>query len=137
MRNRCSVASTTSFGIPSVRRPDVGGAAGQGGERRARAHEAVGRLVHGAVAAERHDHVVALDRCLATDLGRVAALLRVDRLHGVARPERVDHEVRSRSDTVVAYGLTMTSMRRLGVRSGSSRSARPSARSRAVSVATK
>ena len=78
---------------PERARPDVGGAAGQGGERRARAHEAVGRLVHGAVAAERHDHVVALDRCLAADLGRVAALLRVDRLHRVARAERVDHEV--------------------------------------------
>ena len=78
---------------PERARPDVGGAAGQRGERRAGAHEAVGRLVHGAVAAEGHDHVVALDRRLAADLGRVAALLRVDRLDRVARAERVDHEV--------------------------------------------
>ena len=78
---------------PERARPDVGGAAGQGGERRAGAHEAVGGLVHGAVAAEGHDHVVALARGLAADLGGVAALLRVDRLDRVARSERVDHQV--------------------------------------------
>ena len=50
-------------------------------------------LVHGAVAAEGDHHVVALARRLAADPHRVAALLRVDRLHGVARAERVHDEV--------------------------------------------
>ena len=66
------MASTTSVGMPSIGTYDVVGAAGQAGQRRGGAGEAVGRLVDGAVAAEGHDDVVALVRGLAAQLGRVA-----------------------------------------------------------------
>ena len=58
---------------------DVRAAAGEAAQRRVRAGEAVGGLVHGAVAAERDDHVVALARRLAGQLGGVVARLGVDR----------------------------------------------------------
>ena len=72
---------------------DVGRAARQAGQRRVRADEAVRRLVHGAVAAERHDDVVALGGRLAAEHRRVVARLGVDRLDGVAALERVHDEV--------------------------------------------
>jgi hypothetical protein len=74
-------------------RPDVGRPARQGGQRRLRPDQPVGGLVDGAVAAERHHHVVALAGGLARDLRGVVALLGVDRLDRVARLERVDDQV--------------------------------------------
>ncbi len=59
----------------------------------ARAEQAVGGFVDGAVAAERDDDVVALVRGLAAQLGRVAARLGVDRVDLEAALQRVDDEV--------------------------------------------
>ena len=73
--------------------PDVGGAARQAGERRVGAHQPVGGLVHGSVAAEGHHGVVALGGRLAADLGGVLAPLGVHGLDLVAGLERVHHEV--------------------------------------------
>jgi hypothetical protein len=71
----------------------VRGAAGQAGERGVRAGEPVGGLVDGAVAAERHDDVVALRGRLAAQLDRVPLALRVDGLDGEPPLEGVHDEV--------------------------------------------
>ena len=68
-------------------------AAGQAGDRRRAAGEAVGDLVDRPVAAEGDDDVVALAGRLAAQLGGVAARLRVDRLDLVAPVQRGDDEV--------------------------------------------
>ena len=80
-------------GDPEHLAEDVVGAAGQAGQRRPRAGQAVGGLVDRAVAAERDDHVVALARGLADELDRVALALGVDRGDVVAALQRVDDEV--------------------------------------------
>ena len=71
----------------------VGRAAGQAGQRRGGAEQAVGRFVDGAVAAEGDDHVVALVGRLAAQLGGVAAGLGVDRVDLEAPLQRIDDEV--------------------------------------------
>ena len=91
--SRCSVASTTSFGIPSVRQTTLVEPPGQHRDRDAGAGEAVGDLVQRAVAAEGDDDVVAAVAGLAADLDRVVLRLGVDRLDVVAALERVDDEV--------------------------------------------
>jgi hypothetical protein len=70
--------------MPSIR---------QAGERRVRAGEAVRRLVDGAIAAERHHHVVALAGGVAAELGRVVSGLGVDRFDVIAAAQCVHHEV--------------------------------------------
>ena len=55
--------------------------------------QAVGRFVDRAVAAEGDDHVIALVRGLAAELGRVAARLGVDRVDLEAALQRVDDEM--------------------------------------------
>ena len=72
---------------------DVGAAAGKAAQRGVGAGQAVGGLVDGAVAAERDDHVVALARGVASQLGRVIPRLRVDRVDLVGAAQRVDDEV--------------------------------------------
>src|SRR4051794_6594998 len=80
-------------GDPEHAAVDVGGAAGQAGQRRGRADESVGGLVDRPVAAERDHDVVALVRGLAAQLDRVPLGLGVDGLHVVAALQRIDHEV--------------------------------------------
>ena len=75
---------------PEQLRDDVVRAAGQAGQRRARAGEAVGGLVDRAVAAERDDDVVVRGGGLAAQLDRVALGLGVDRRDLVAALERVE-----------------------------------------------
>ena len=87
------MASTTSSGMPSVRQQTLVAPPGRQVSGVSEPRQAVGRLVHGAVAAERHHHVVALGGRLAADLGGVVGLLGVHGLDRVARLERVDHEV--------------------------------------------
>ena len=82
--SRCSVASTTSAGIPSIRQYTFARPPGQAGQRRAGAGQPVGGLVDGAVAAERDDRVVALVGGLAAELGGVVATLGVDRVDDVS-----------------------------------------------------
>ena len=57
------------------------------------AEQAVGGFVDGAVAAERDDHVIALVRGLAAELGGVPAGLGIDRVDLEAPLQRVDDEV--------------------------------------------
>ena len=71
----------------------VGRAAGQAAQRGGGAEQAVGGFVDGAVAAERDDHVIALVRGLAAELGGVPARLGVDRVDLEAALQRVDDEV--------------------------------------------
>ncbi len=68
-------------------------AARQAAQRGGGAEQAVGGFVDGAVAAERDDHVVALVRGLAAQLGGVPARLGVDRVDLEAALQRVDDEV--------------------------------------------
>ena len=90
---RCSVASTTSLGMPSVRATTLVEPPGQHRDRDIRAGQPVGDLVQGAVTAERDDDVVAAVARLAADLDRVLRGLGVDGLDLVAGLERVDDEV--------------------------------------------
>ena len=71
---------------------DVRRATRQHRHRDARAREAVGDLVEGAVAAERNDDVVLADARLAADLDRVRPCLGADGGDVVAALERVDDE---------------------------------------------
>ena len=77
---------------PEQFRHDVVRAAGQARERRVRSGQAVGRLVHGAVPAERHHHVVVLGGGVATQFDRVALGLGVDRRDVVAALQRIQDE---------------------------------------------
>ena len=90
---------------------DVGRAARQHRDRDVGPREPVGDLVQRPVAAKGDDHVVAVVAHLAPDLGRVVLRLGVDRLDLIAALQRVDHEVLEPVETVVAYGLTMISIR--------------------------
>ena len=91
--SRCSVASTTSLGMPSMRQKTLVAPPGSTGERRRRPREAVGRLVDRPVAAEGDHGVVALAGRLAAELDRVALALGVDRVDVVAPLQRVEDEV--------------------------------------------
>ena len=72
---------------------DVRASAGKAGERRAAVDQPVGRLVDGAVAAERDDRVVALCGCLAAELGRVITAFGIDRVDDVAAAQGGDDEL--------------------------------------------
>src|SRR5207302_9906306 len=72
---------------------DVGAPARKARQRGWRAREAVGGLIHGAVAAERDDDGVALVRSLTAELGRVVTGLGVYGVHLVAPLEGVDDEM--------------------------------------------
>ena len=91
--SRCSVASTRSPGMPSILREHVGRAARQAAQRGGGAEQPVGGFVDGAVAAEGDDHVIALVRGLAAQLGGVPARLGVDRVDLEAALQRVHDEV--------------------------------------------
>jgi hypothetical protein len=82
--SRCSVASTTSFGIPSVRQTTLVEPR-EHRDRDLRAGEAVGHLVQRPVAAERDHDVVAALTGLAADLDRVV-LASVDTASTLYRP---------------------------------------------------
>ena len=79
--------------MPSILQKTLLEPPGEHGERRARARQPVGGLVHRAVAAERHHDVEGLPGRRRDELDRVPAALGLDRLHVVAALERVDHEV--------------------------------------------
>jgi hypothetical protein len=80
-------------GDPEHLREHVVRAARQDGERRLRAGEPVGDLVDRAVAAERDHDVERLAERGGDQLGRVPAVLGVDRLDVVATLECVDDQV--------------------------------------------
>ena len=68
-------------------------AARQAAQRRGGAEQAVGGFVDRAIAAERDDHVIALVRGLAAQLGRVAAGLGVDRVDLEPALQRIHDEM--------------------------------------------
>ena len=72
---------------------DVRTPSGEGAQGGLRSDQAVGRLVDGAVPAERDDHVVALACRLAAQRGGVVARLGLDRLDLIAPAQRVYDEV--------------------------------------------
>ena len=93
IRSRCSVASTTSFGMPSIRQKTFVAPPGRQVSGVSDPIRPLAASFIGAVAAERDDHVVALGGRLAAEVGGVALRLGVDRLDGVAALERVHDEV--------------------------------------------
>ena len=91
--SRCSVASTTSLGIPSMRQTTLVEPPGRIASGSVRAGQPVGDFVQRAVAAEGDDHVVALLARLAAQLCGVVLRLGRDRLDVEPPLQRVDHQV--------------------------------------------
>ena len=93
MASTCSVASTTSPGIPSIFPKTFAEPPGSGQSGVDEPQQPVRGFVHRAVAAEGDDHVIALPGGRPAELDRVPRRLRVDRVNLEAALQRHHDEV--------------------------------------------